>query len=97
MSGPREVRAARGFPDMVEVLATSRKGLVLARAAAQFGPQDRSALAFQVVPGGSPSSESTAELLFRHEPGEWPWCYEARQFFERFIARVGRFAKRLTQ
>ena len=22
-----------------------------------------------------------AELLFRHEPGEWPWGYEARQFF----------------
>lgn len=23
-----------------------------------------------------------AELLFRHEPGEWPWAYEARQTFE---------------
>jgi aldose 1-epimerase len=28
------------------------------------------------------SSESAAELLFRHEPGEWPWRYEARQLFE---------------
>ena len=33
---------------------------------------------WEVVSGG----ESTAELLFRHEPGEWPWCYEARQLFE---------------
>lgn len=24
-------------------------------------------------------SESEAELLFEHEPGEWPWAYEARQ------------------
>jgi aldose 1-epimerase len=28
------------------------------------------------------SSESAAELLFRHELGEWPWRYEARQLFE---------------
>ncbi|WP_324749494.1 aldose 1-epimerase [Sphingomonas sp. LY54] len=26
-------------------------------------------------------SDDTAELLFRHEPGEWPWRYEARQHF----------------
>ena len=24
---------------------------------------------------------SEAEVLFRHEPGEWPWRYEARQLF----------------
>jgi aldose 1-epimerase len=24
---------------------------------------------------------SEAELLFRHEAGEWPWTYEARQYF----------------
>ncbi len=28
------------------------------------------------------STDSTAELLFRHEPQEWPWAYEARQLFE---------------
>lgn len=28
------------------------------------------------------SNESEAELLFLHEPGEWPWRYEARQLFE---------------
>lgn len=28
------------------------------------------------------ATDSTAELLFRHEPGEWPWRYEARQLFE---------------
>jgi aldose 1-epimerase len=28
------------------------------------------------------SSDSTAELMFRHEAGEWPWSYEARQLFE---------------
>lgn len=28
------------------------------------------------------ASEASAELLFRHEPGEWPWRYEARQLFE---------------
>ncbi|HEV2748118.1 MAG TPA: aldose 1-epimerase [Allosphingosinicella sp.] len=22
-----------------------------------------------------------AELVFRHQPGEWPWAYEARQYF----------------
>jgi aldose 1-epimerase len=27
------------------------------------------------------SSESQAELAFVHEPGEWPWRYEARQQF----------------
>ena len=26
-------------------------------------------------------SESEAELVFDHEPGEWPWHYEARQLF----------------
>jgi aldose 1-epimerase len=26
--------------------------------------------------------EGEAELLFRHEPGEWPWAYEARQIFQ---------------
>jgi aldose 1-epimerase len=25
---------------------------------------------------------STAELVYRHTAGEWPWAYEARQFFE---------------
>jgi aldose 1-epimerase len=25
--------------------------------------------------------ERTAELAFEHEPGEWPWAYEARQSF----------------
>jgi aldose 1-epimerase len=25
--------------------------------------------------------ENTAELLYRHEIGEWPWTYEARQLF----------------
>ncbi|MDB5693645.1 MAG: aldose 1-epimerase [Alphaproteobacteria bacterium] len=24
---------------------------------------------------------AAAELVFRHEPGEWPWAYEARQHF----------------
>lgn len=24
---------------------------------------------------------SAAELVYRHEPGEWPWAYEARQVF----------------
>ncbi|HEX8532943.1 MAG TPA: aldose 1-epimerase [Allosphingosinicella sp.] len=28
------------------------------------------------------AAESTAELVYRHEPGEWPWRYEARQLFE---------------
>lgn len=27
------------------------------------------------------ASANAAELLFRHEPGEWPWAYEARQSF----------------
>jgi aldose 1-epimerase len=27
------------------------------------------------------AAESEAEVLFRHEPGEWPWRYEARQLF----------------
>ena len=27
------------------------------------------------------SSASDAELSYRHEPGEWPWAYEARQEF----------------
>jgi len=27
-------------------------------------------------------SETSAELVYRHEPGEWPWAYEARQLFE---------------
>ena len=27
-------------------------------------------------------SESRAELVYLHEAGEWPWRYEARQFFE---------------
>ena len=27
------------------------------------------------------ASERTAELSFRHGPGEWPWAYEARQQF----------------
>jgi aldose 1-epimerase len=27
------------------------------------------------------ASESRAVLCFRHEPGEWPWAYEARQEF----------------
>lgn len=27
------------------------------------------------------ATDSTAELLFRHEPAEWPWRYEARQIF----------------
>jgi aldose 1-epimerase len=27
------------------------------------------------------AGETEAELLFRHEAGEWPWCYEARQSF----------------
>ena len=26
-------------------------------------------------------TETEADLLFRHEPGEWPWRYEARQHF----------------
>ena len=26
--------------------------------------------------------EAEAELLFHHEPGEWPWSYEARQIFQ---------------
>jgi aldose 1-epimerase len=26
-------------------------------------------------------TESEAELVFRHAPGEWPWSYEARQSF----------------
>jgi aldose 1-epimerase len=25
--------------------------------------------------------ENSAELVFRHAPGEWPWAYEARQHF----------------
>ena len=25
--------------------------------------------------------QSEAELVFRHQPGEWPWAYEARQIF----------------
>lgn len=28
------------------------------------------------------SSESSAVLSYRHQPGEWPWAYEARQEFE---------------
>jgi aldose 1-epimerase len=28
------------------------------------------------------SSATEAELAFVHEPGEWPWRYEARQVFE---------------
>jgi aldose 1-epimerase len=28
------------------------------------------------------AAESAAELAYRHVPGEWPWAYEARQFFE---------------
>jgi aldose 1-epimerase len=28
------------------------------------------------------ASEAGAELTFRHEAGEWPWRYEARQLFE---------------
>jgi len=27
------------------------------------------------------AAETGAELAFRHEPGEWPWAYEARQVF----------------
>lgn len=27
------------------------------------------------------SDENSAELAFLHEPGEWPWAYEARQVF----------------
>lgn len=27
------------------------------------------------------SDASSAALLYRHEPGEWPWAYEARQAF----------------
>lgn len=27
------------------------------------------------------ASDTEAELRFRHEPGEWPWVYEARQHF----------------
>jgi aldose 1-epimerase len=27
-------------------------------------------------------SDRDCELLFSHAPGEWPWTYEARQFFE---------------
>ena len=27
------------------------------------------------------SSASEAELAFEHEPGEWPWSYECRQYF----------------
>jgi aldose 1-epimerase len=27
------------------------------------------------------SDAATAELVYRHEPGEWPWSYEARQHF----------------
>jgi len=27
------------------------------------------------------SDESSAALTYRHEPGEWPWAYEARQEF----------------
>ena len=27
------------------------------------------------------SSECEAELLFDHEPGEWPWMYQSRQYF----------------
>ena len=26
--------------------------------------------------------DASAELVFRHEAGEWPWAYEARQHFE---------------
>jgi aldose 1-epimerase len=33
---------------------------------------------WQVVSAGA----STAELAFRHDAGEWPWTYEARQYFE---------------
>jgi aldose 1-epimerase len=28
------------------------------------------------------ADETTAELTFRHTPGEWPWAYEARQRFQ---------------
>lgn len=28
------------------------------------------------------SAGDRAELVYRHEPGEWPWAYEARQIFE---------------
>jgi aldose 1-epimerase len=28
------------------------------------------------------ASASAAKLVFRHEPGEWPWAYEAQQHFE---------------
>ena len=28
------------------------------------------------------AGDSSAELRFRHEPGEWPWRYEVRQLFE---------------
>jgi len=28
------------------------------------------------------ADEAEAELLFRHESGEWPWAYEARQLFK---------------
>lgn len=27
------------------------------------------------------AQRSTAEMVFRHQPGEWPWAYEARQHF----------------
>jgi aldose 1-epimerase len=27
------------------------------------------------------AGDADAELLYRHEPGEWPWAYEARQTF----------------
>lgn len=28
------------------------------------------------------ATDSTAALMFRHDPGEWPWRYEARQLFQ---------------
>jgi aldose 1-epimerase len=28
------------------------------------------------------ASDSAAELLLRHDPGQWPWRYEARQLFK---------------
>jgi aldose 1-epimerase len=35
-----------------------------------------------LVPWDIVSAEAAAaELAFRHEPGEWPWAYEARQHF----------------
>ncbi|HEX6375803.1 MAG TPA: aldose 1-epimerase [Allosphingosinicella sp.] len=27
-------------------------------------------------------TEQAAELVYRHDPGEWPWAYEARQSFD---------------